>query len=366
MRWRRKPSPGSGEPAARDPAAVLADAVALLHAGLDPESAWRVLGVSTEGDGVPVRGGSAFSADRDVEASVRAAALLARDTGAPLARVLEAIDGALSLVRDARDAAEAALAGPRMSAKILRWLPLVGAALAAGVDPSVVTLLATSPAGWALLAVAGVLTWAGSAWMSRMVRTAAGHRAGGRVPTSVVLALVDAALAAGVPVDVACERVARVVDGSGARALRRLAEFQAGFDRASEAAAPSAEGAPSPSVARTRRRSRAARSRGELDELHDALAGPLALAAHAGAPARFGLRAAMVRLDREQRRRAQRAAGELGVRLTLPLALCLLPSFVLVGVVPLLIAVIAGADLGSLPGLEPPPSGEPSPSAWTR
>lgn len=36
------------------------------------------------------------------------------------------------------------------------------------------------------------------------------------------------------------------------------------------------------------------------------------------------------------------AAAALGVRLTLPLALCLLPAFVLVGIVPLLLSIAAG------------------------
>lgn len=41
------------------------------------------------------------------------------------------------------------------------------------------------------------------------------------------------------------------------------------------------------------------------------------------------------------------AAAELGVRLSLPLALCLLPAFILTGVVPLLIAV-GGAVVGDI------------------
>jgi len=43
------------------------------------------------------------------------------------------------------------------------------------------------------------------------------------------------------------------------------------------------------------------------------------------------------------------AAAELGVRLSLPLALCLLPAFILVGVVPLLVA-IGGAVFGDVSG----------------
>ena len=43
-----------------------------------------------------------------------------------------------------------------------------------------------------------------------------------------------------------------------------------------------------------------------------------------------------------RRREAQIAASELSVRLTLPLALCLLPAFVVAGIVPLLVALIGG------------------------
>ena len=43
------------------------------------------------------------------------------------------------------------------------------------------------------------------------------------------------------------------------------------------------------------------------------------------------------------------AAAELGVRLSLPLALCLLPAFVLIGIVPLLIAV-GGQVVGDMGG----------------
>jgi len=46
------------------------------------------------------------------------------------------------------------------------------------------------------------------------------------------------------------------------------------------------------------------------------------------------------------------ASAELGVRLSLPLALCLLPAFVLVGILPLLIAV-GGAVVGDLSGGTP-------------
>lgn len=301
-----------------DASAVLADVTALLQAGLPPERAWRLAGVEVDEHGLPLEDDRGFAGDGMAARCARAAATLARTTGAPLARVLEAIDEALARTRAAQDAAEAALAGPRMSARILRWLPLVGMALAAMVDPRALTMLVTEPAGWALLAVALALTWAGGAWMARMVASAHGGGGGGAptLPTPVVLALVDSALGSGLPVAAACERAAAVVDPGSAQALASLAracdtgEWEVG-DHA----------------------------------VADALARPLALAVASGAPPRHGIRSAMVRLDRKERRDALQAAGELGVKLTLPLAACLLPAFALAGVVPLVIAVVAGAGV---------------------
>ncbi|PJI93873.1 type II secretion system F family protein [Luteimicrobium subarcticum] len=55
------------------------------------------------------------------------------------------------------------------------------------------------------------------------------------------------------------------------------------------------------------------------------------------------LRAAAEHLRRERREHAATAAGRLGTRLVLPLGLCYLPAFVLVGIVPVLVAYGAGA-----------------------
>ena len=62
-----------------------------------------------------------------------------------------------------------------------------------------------------------------------------------------------------------------------------------------------------------------------------------------------------------------KAAAELGVRLSLPLALCLLPAFVLIGVVPLLIAV-GGAVVGDVSGVrrEGGPNGQREHDAFAR
>ena len=304
---------------APDASAVLTDAIALLEAGLPPARAWDLAGVEIDEHGMPVAHAQVWAKESAVAASVMAACTLARETGMPLARVLARVDDVLAREQDARDAAEAELAGPRMSAKILRWLPLVGVVLAAAVDPGALAMLVTSPMGWTLLAAAGGLTWAGSAWMGRLVKRA-GAPAHAGLPVVVVLSLVDAALAAGLDVSSALARTADAVDGDSRAVLRSMAAAHAYGGQA-----PGVDG-----------------------PLAQALARPIQLAQLAGAPASHGLRGAMLRLDREARRQAAKSAGELGVRLAIPLAMCLLPAFALAGVVPLIVSVVVGADLGSL------------------
>ncbi|MCL3861371.1 type II secretion system F family protein [Actinotalea sp. K2] len=62
-----------------------------------------------------------------------------------------------------------------------------------------------------------------------------------------------------------------------------------------------------------------------------------------GAPPSAGLRAAADRVRRERQARSLEAAGRLGVRLVLPLGLCYLPAFVLVGLMPVLMSLATSA-----------------------
>lgn len=62
----------------------------------------------------------------------------------------------------------------------------------------------------------------------------------------------------------------------------------------------------------------------------------------AGASPGPQLRAAGDRLRRERRARVRTAAGSLAVRLTLPLGLCFLPAFALLGLVPVVLGLAGG------------------------
>jgi Flp pilus assembly protein TadB len=59
-----------------------------------------------------------------------------------------------------------------------------------------------------------------------------------------------------------------------------------------------------------------------------------------GAPTAALLRSTASSLRRNRKRQAERRAAELGTRLVLPLGLCQLPSFLCLGVVPLVLALL--------------------------
>jgi len=288
----------------------LADAMAavgMLRAGLSPAQVFVAIGWGVPGpDGVPTGAPPAAGV----------AARLAHRTGAPLAPVLEAMARAARSRLEAALAAEAALAGPRLSARILAWLPAVGLALAVVVEPGVVRVLASAPGAGAILVAAG-LTGVGRAWMRRLVTRARVAPA----PGIVVLEAMRAALASGADVASAIRAVGHAVGDHVAGADGR--ELVAVADALHSGATWAEAWADGPDWAAS---------------LERALALPWAVGAQA---APMLLAAADIESLRE-RRASQVAASELAVRLTLPLALCLLPAFVVAGIVPLVVALVGG------------------------
>jgi tight adherence protein B len=127
-------------------AGALVEVAALLRAGAAPAEAWsRVLGVPVV-DRVPtvaqlatIAGGArgARGAPKAPLEAVVAAALVADDLGAPLAGILDQVAAAIAAQAEAAAEVDAALAGPRSSARVLGWLPALGLLLGAalGADP---------------------------------------------------------------------------------------------------------------------------------------------------------------------------------------------------------------------------------------
>ncbi len=160
-------------------AAALVEAAALLRAGTAPSDAWsRVLGVPVA-DRVPTVAELAAVAGTGRRprgspgpplGAVVAAARVADELGAPLATVLDQVAAAIAAQAEAAADVDAALAGPRASARVLAWLPVLGVVLgtALGADP--VGVLLGGGAG----TVAGVggllLTAAGRWWSTSLLR----------------------------------------------------------------------------------------------------------------------------------------------------------------------------------------------------
>ncbi|GAA2722003.1 hypothetical protein CAE01nite_27070 [Cellulomonas aerilata] len=131
---------------------------------------------------------------------------------------------------------------------------------------------------------------------------------------AVLLSLLEAAIGSGAGLPRALAAVGRAVGGADGHAMERASAglvLGAGWEVAWSGAGP------------------------RLTPVVTALAATWTTGAAPG-PA---LRAAAEQLRRERRTAAREAAGRLGVRLVLPLGLCFLPAFVLIGLVPVLVSL---------------------------
>lgn len=299
---RSRGDPGSGETSV--PAAVAARCAALLRGGMSPTQAVRVLVTDLEGvetraiaarvaEGVSV--GQAFGEVDGPEWRVLGAAWrIAETSGAPFAPALDRIAAALHGIAEGARKRSVLLAGPKMTATLVAWLPLASVlvSLLLGFDPIPVFF---TPLGAVLLVVGVTLQALGMRWSARlMARVERQDRVAG-----LECELAWIALAGGAP---------------PALALRRVA------DAVSEARA---EWIP-------------------LDALRNGE--PLARALRTATAA--GVQASALLLDAAGELRAQtqaaleREAERLGVRILLPLACCVLPAFIAVGVVPIVVALM--------------------------
>lgn len=288
----------------------------LISAGVSPAAAWghvadaadpadeiaqRVAASAATGCDVPtaidaalgsVDGMQRPSAERpSAERSWRAleaAWRVALASGAPLAPALKAFADALRDREAARRDIDVALAGPRSTARIVMVLPAVAVLLGLlmGVDLAA-TLM--SPLGAASLGVGGVLIVTARRWMRRLLRAAEPPQSS----DALALDLLAVAVAGGGAPESAAtlvshelERVSAPVDASQLEGLVRLSR-------------------------------------------------------RAGAPLGELARAEAAQVRARERAEAREGAERLAVRLMLPLGACVLPSFLLLGVVPMLIGLLS-------------------------
>ena len=301
-------------------ASIVQRLAVLLAAGVTPSSAWGYL-VEVQPSGPTLRPGLAeppgvlqlvvdsIGTGRSVSDAILdavhgspatladawrglgAAWFVATEAGAPLAPTLRDLAGSLRDLAQTGREVQVAIAAPVATARMVMVLPVVGIlfGIALGFD-TLRTLFAT-PLGLSCLLLGAVLMAAARAWNSRLVRAAQ-----------------PAETTPGLAIDL----VAIAVGGGAsiARARSAVDEACARFGLASAGDAETVDGI-------------------------------LALSQRAGVPA-----AALLRSQADEARRSARndgatRAATLAVKLMLPLGLCILPAFMLLGVAPLLISVIS-------------------------
>ncbi|GAA4677050.1 type II secretion system F family protein [Frondihabitans cladoniiphilus] len=300
---RRRSAPAASS---SSPAAVLDRLAVLLEAGVAPVAAWRHLAQVTEPPRLAERltavaaalergsPGAEALADGDAEwRQIAAAWHVAEVSGAPLGPCLRAIAEACRSTDQARRDADVALSGPIATARVVLALPLVGLLLGVVLGLDTVPVLVGTPVGWACLGGAAALIVAARRWNSDLVARA---RPADAVP-GLELELLAVALGGG---------------GAWSPARRLVREA---LDRwCASTADPGVEP--------------------EVDTLE-------ALSERAGCPAAELLRNAADERRRDARARCAMKAERLGVMLMLPLGACILPAFVLLGVVPLIVALLS-------------------------
>jgi tight adherence protein B len=274
-------------------ASVVQRLAVLLAAGVAPVSAWTYVDADVaRAASIPAvlieRGG----AWRGLAAAWR----VATDAGAPLAPALRTFAASLRALAQASRETSTALAGPIATARMVMALPAVGVLFGMVLGFNTLEVLFTTTPGIACLVTGALLLLAARAWNRRLVRAAQPRD----LTPGLHFDLMAIAMAGGASLDRASSSVAAAIAASG-------------LDTSDQAA--------------------------RLDEV-------LELSRAAGVPAAELLRSEADEARRDAAAHALEAASVLAVRLMLPLGLCILPAFMLVGVAPLLIAVISSTVAG--------------------
>lgn len=272
-------------------AAVVQRLAVLLAAGVAPASAWgyvdeEVAAVARHGESIT----ATLAARTDAWRGLAAAWQVATEAGAPLAPALRTFAASLRSLAQAGREVDTALAGPVATARMVMVLPVVGVLFGMVLGFNTLATLFTTVPGLVCLATGAALMLIAHRWNRRLVARARPRD----LTPGIRCELLAIALGGGVSIERATASVDAALAASGVA----------------------------------------------TDE-NAAVDAVLNLSRSAGVPAAELLRAEAEERRREASARALEAASVLAVRLMLPLGLCILPAFMLVGVAPLLLAVIS-------------------------
>lgn len=271
----------------------------LLQAGALPQAAWRHLAEMGDAHaariverleaGTPIS--QAIEAEGGAWVDLAAAWEIATTVGAPLADVLRSLAESLQDAASAADDVRIALAEPAGTARLLLWMPAAGLLLGFALGFDILGAVAGNPLGLACVVIGLLLVLTARAWTRSLLRRAEpppgtpGMRA----------ELVAVALSGGASIE---------------RSLRLVAESCAGTLRGED------------------------RTRSVLE-----------LSRAAGVPAGELLRASAAQERHSARIDGRLRAARLSTRLLIPLGVCTLPAFLLLGVAPMLLSVLGPTPL---------------------
>jgi tight adherence protein B len=294
----------------------------LLSAGATPNSAWRYLDASnvplvarvakavTDGMPVPLAILAELPASGDLQSgagmtlnesqawrSLAAGWRVATAAGAPLASSLRTMAGSLRTLAESEREVQIALAGPVATARMVLVLPVVAVGLGILLGFNPLRTLFTTSFGFACLSLGIVLIGVAVRWNRRLVASAQ--------PKDVNPGLL-------------CELAAIAVSGGASVSRARMSVELALSDCGLVLGADDAEVA---------------------ERI-------IALSARAGVPVAELLRAEAQELRRLARASSAQQAEILSVRLILPLGLCILPAFMVLGVAPVVLALLSSTVIG--------------------
>ncbi|GAA1942409.1 type II secretion system F family protein [Agromyces allii] len=328
-------------------AGVVERLAVLLSAGVPASVAWRHLSESGEPDPMLVAAAVAGDRGEPIAAAIAGAAAaaapaataragatgsgparldgagwavlgaawqVASEAGAPLTTSLRDLAGAMRDEAQVRREVRTSLAGPAASARLVLALPLVALGFGSVLGFDTAGVLLGNPIGIGCLLLGLLFLWVAFRWSRTLAARAADFDEG----AGLELELLAIGMAGGASVERARAVVASALEAHGL----------AGNGLAGHGHGPAGNG----SAGDGERRAAAS---ARLDET-------VRLAERAGAPLVELLRAEAQRGRRIARTDAATRGAALGVRLMLPLGLCVLPAFVLLGVAPLLISVVTG------------------------
>nr|WP_231880370.1 type II secretion system F family protein [Microbacterium sp. H83] len=282
-----------------DPATSVQTLAVLLQAGAIPSTAWRHLADTGDAHAVAVveriDSGqpllAAIEAEGGAWQDLAAAWEVATTVGAPLAEVLRTIAETLRDAASAADDVRIALAEPAGTARLLLWMPFAGLLLGFALGFDTLGVVLGNPLGTGCLVVGLLLVLAARMWTARLLR-----RARPQPGTPGMRAeLVAVALSGGASIE---------------RALRLVGD--------------------------------ASSSRVGDDER---IRSVLALSRTAGVPSGELLRASAAQDRHRSRIEGRLRAAKLSTQLLIPLGVCTLPAFLLLGVAPLMLSVLASTPL---------------------